>query len=150
MTIQEAFNFLEGLKNKTISKSEIKIYENFLNLLIKLKDREFSQGEIESIETKLDSLNLESNLGSRKKVFAKLLKEFKNYLKEKHSLISKGYYTNIGITYGAAFGIVAGVIIGERFEKSLGLALGIGIGMLIGLFVGRSKVAKVNIKNRML
>jgi len=150
MTIQETYNFIESLKNETTNTSEIKVYKNFLDILTKLKGRKFSLGEIQSIETELDRLNLDSNPENRKKYFNKLLKEFKDYLKEKYSLTSAGYYTNIGVTTGAAFGIVAGIIIGERFEKSLGIALGIGIGMLIGSFVGRSMDAKAKNENRML
>ena len=150
MTIQETYNFIESLKNETTNNSEIKVYENFLKILTKLKGRAFSQGEIQSIETELGSFNLESNPENRKKYFNKLLKKFKDYLKERHSLISAGYYTNIGITTGAAFGIIAGVIIGERFEKSLGIALGIGIGMLIGLFTGRNKDSQAKASGKVL
>ncbi len=139
MKIQEAYNFIESLKNEITNTSEIKVYKNFLDILTKLKSKEFSKDEIQSIETELDSLTFESNPESKKIYFNKQLKEFKGYLKEKHSLISAGYYTNVGITTGAALGIVVGVIIGERFEKSLGIAVGIGIGMLIGFFVGRNK-----------
>ena len=138
MKIQEALNFVESLKNETENTSEIKVYENFLDILAKLKGRAFSHLEVQSIETELDSLNSGSNSENRKKHFTKLLKEFKDYLKEKHSLIPAGYYTNMGITTGAGFGVIAGIIIGERFEKSLG----IGIGMLIGLIIWRSMDAK--------
>jgi N12 class adenine-specific DNA methylase len=150
MTIQENENFFESLKKDMAKKSEIKVYEELLHILSKLKTREFSKDEINSIETELDRFNLESNPESEKKHFSKRVKEFKDYLKEKHSLISAGYYSKIYITTGSALGIVAGIIIGERFEKSLGIALGIGIGMLIGSFVGRSMDAKARSENRIL
>ncbi len=150
MTIQETYNFIESLKIDTTEKYKIKVYEELLHILSRLKIREFSKNEINSIETELDNLNLESNPENRKKHFNKLLKEFKDYLKEKYALIPAGYYTNICVTSGAAFGSVAGIIIGERFETSLGIALGIGIGMLIGVFIGRSMDAKAKIENRVL
>ena len=150
MTLQEAYNFIESLKNDTMNTSEIKVYNNFLDILTKLKGREFSIGDIQSIETELNSLALQSNLENRKKHFIKQLKKFKNYLKEKHALIPERYYTNIGITSGAAFGIIAGIIIGERFEKSLGIALGIGIGMLIGAFVGRNRDSEAKAAGKVL
>ena len=150
MAIQETYNFIESLKIDTTEKSEIKVYEEFLHILSRLKIREFSKDEINSIEAELDNLNLEPNPENRKKHFNKLLKGLKDYLKEKHSLISAGYYTNIGITTGASFGIVAGIIIGERFEKSLGIALGIGFGMSIGLFVGRNRDSQAKATGKVL
>ena len=150
MTLQETSNFIESLKKDTSEKSEKKVYEELLYILSRLKIREFSQGEINSIETELNTLNLKSNPENRTKHFKKSLSKFKKYLKGTFSLTSKGYYTNMGITLGSGFGVVAGIIIGERFEKSLGIALGIGIGMLIGLFVGRSMDAKAKSENRML
>jgi hypothetical protein len=137
MTLQEASNFFKSLKNETNKESEIKIYEKFLYIINALQTRELSRDEIKSIESELDSLNLESNTGNNKKHFNKILKQFKEYLKDKHSLISAGYYTNIGISFGTAFGVVLGVVFGASFERSLGLALGISLGMLIGLFIGR-------------
>ena len=150
MTLQAAYDFFESLKIKTTKKSEIKVYEKFLHILSELKSREFSNDEVQSIESKLDSLNLESNLANNTKQLKKTLKEFEEYLKENHSLISMGYYTNIGVSTGAAFGVVLGVVFGARFERSLGLAVGISIGMLIGLFMGRYMDAKAKSENRIL
>ena len=150
MTLQDAYNFFERLKSETTKKSEIKVYNNFLHILSKLKDREFSNDEIQSIETELENLRLESNLAKNSRQLNKILKEFKEYLKENHSLISAGYYTNIAMSTGITFGVVLGVLIGERFEKSLGLAVGISIGMIIGLIIGRNLDSKAESENRML
>ncbi len=60
MTLQEAINFFESLTKLTTSKSEIKIYEKFIQVLSELKNREFPKDEAQYIEDKLDSLNLES------------------------------------------------------------------------------------------
>lgn len=150
MTIQETYNLIESLKNDTTEKSEIKVYEESLHILSRLQTREFSKDEINSIETELDRLNLQSNPDNRKKHYKKALSKFQKYLKDTFSLTTKGYYTKLGVQLGSFFGIVAGIIIGERFEKSLGIALGIGIGMLIGVFVGRSMDAKAKRENRML
>ena len=150
MTLQEAYDFIESLKIDTTEKSEIKVYEESLYILSRLQSREFSKSEINSIETELDKLNLQSNPGNRKKYNKKALSNFQKYLKDTFSLTSKGYYTKLGVQLGSSFGIVAGIIIGERFEKSLGIALGIGVGMLIGVFVGRSMDAKAKNENRLL
>jgi hypothetical protein len=137
MTLQEAYNFFKSLKTETTKKSEIKIYDKFLHILAELKLRTLSENEVRSIETELESLNLESNLESRKKYFKKALTKFESYLKDTLSLTTNGYYTERSIAYGILFGVVAGVLFGERFEKSMGLALGISIGMFIGAFIGR-------------
>ena len=150
MKIQETYNFFESLKTETNIKPEIKVYEELLHILSSLLTREFSKDEINSIETELDSLNLQSNPENKKKYYKNSLSKFQKYLKDTFSLTSKGYYTKLGVQLGSSFGIVAGIIIGERFEKSLGIALGIGIGMLIGLFIGRSMDAKAKSENRTL
>lgn len=148
MTIQEAYRFFENLKIATTKKFESKIYKEFLSILSNLDTRDFSSAEIQSIETELDNMDLESNRAINKKQLTKLLKEFKVYLKETHSLFPADYYTNLGVSFGMAFGIFAGVIFGERFEKSLGISLGIGLGMLIGLIVGRHMDSKVKLEGK--
>ncbi|MCK5637774.1 MAG: hypothetical protein KAH67_03625 [Flavobacteriaceae bacterium] len=150
MTLQEAYNFFESLKIETTKKSEIKIYEKFLHILSELKIREFSEDEIQSIETELDRLNLESNPENKKKYFKKALTKFEKYLKDTFSLTSKGYYAELGIALGMTWGVVAGILIGERFEKSLGISLGISIGMLIGIFVGRYMDSQAKAAGKML
>ena len=150
MTLQEAYNFFESLKTETTKKSEIKVYEKFLHILSELKIRALSQNEIHSIETELDSLNLESNLENRKNHFKKALTKFEKYLKDTFTLTTKGYYTERSIGYGVLFGVVAGVLFGERFEKSLGLSLGISIGMLIGAFIGRHMDSQAKAAGNML
>ena len=150
MTLQEAYNFFESFKKETTKKSEIKIYENFLHILSELKNREFSKDEIQSLETELEHLNLEANPGNRKKYLNKRLTAFKEYLKNKHSLITVGYYANIGVSMGAAFGVVAGIVFGERFEKSLGISFGICMGLFIGAYIGRRRDAQAKAAGNML
>jgi len=150
MTLQEAYNFFESLKTVTTKKSEIKIYEKFLHILTELKLRDLSQNEIHSIELELESLNLESNLESRKKYLKKALTKFEKYLKDTFTLSTNGYYTERSIGYGVLFGVVVGVIFGERFEKSMGLALGISVGMFIGAFIGRHLDSQAKAAGNML
>ena len=137
MTLQEAYNFFESLKIETTKKSEIRIYEKFLHILSELKNRDFTTDEIQSIETELDSLNLESNPENRKKYFGKALHKLNEYLKSTFSLIPGGYYITYGIAIGVAFGPVLGVLFGQFFEKSLGISIGISIGIVVGLLAGQ-------------
>ena len=137
MTLQEAYNFFESLKIETTKKSEIRIYEKFLHILSELKNRDFTTDEIQSIETELDSLNLESNPENRRKYFGKALHKLNEYLKSTFSLIPGGYYITYGIAIGVAFGPVLGVLFGQFFEKSLGISIGISIGIIVGLLAGQ-------------
>lgn len=142
MTLKNAINVFESIKTKTTKKSEIKIYNQFIDILKKLEDREFTTDEIQSIEVELKNLNLKSNPENRKKFFKKALSKFESYLKETFSLTTKGYYTNLSVSFGILLGVVVGVLIGQRFEKSMSLSFGICIGMFLGAFIGRRKDAQ--------
>lgn len=150
MTLKNSINFFESLKTETTKKSEIKVYEKFIYNLNALKNRAFSKDEIQSIEMELASLNLKSNPQNRKKFFKKALSKFEGYLKDTFSLTSKGYYTNLSVSFGILFGVVIGVLIGERFEKSLGISFGICIGMFIGVFIGSRMDSKAKATGNML
>ncbi len=150
MTLLNAINLLESLKDKTVKKSEIKVYSQFIDILLKVEKREFTTHEIESIEMELDNLALNSNPENRKKFFQKALTKFKNYLKNTFSLTSKGYYTNTSVSLGILFGVVFGVLIGEHFEKSLGFSFGICMGMFIGAYIGGRKDAQAKAAGNIL
>ena len=150
MTLKNTINFFESLKTKLTKKSEIKVYTQFIEILKKLEKREFTTDEIQSIEVELDSLNLKSNPENRKKFFKNALNKFETYLKDKFSLTSKGYYTNLSVSLGMLFGVVAGILIGERFERSLGISIGICMGLFIGAYIGRRMDAQAMSEGRVL
>jgi len=150
MTLQEVYTFFESLKIETTKKSEIRVYEKFLHILSELKNRDFSKDEIQSIEAELDRLKLASNHENRKKYFGKALSKFEKFLKDTFSLITKGYYTIIGIVLGSSFGILFGIVILTGLERSLGIALGLSIGMLIGLIIGRNMDSQAETAGKML
>ena len=150
MTLQEAYNFFESLKTETTKKYEIKVYEKFLHILTELKNREFSKDEIQSIETELKNLNLDSNPEKRKKYFKKALGKFEKYLKDTFSLTSKGHYTNLGVAYGSLLGSLVGVLISQRSEGTIAISYGISFGMLIGLLVGRYMDSQAKVAGNML
>ncbi|WP_456437719.1 hypothetical protein [Psychroserpens sp.] len=150
MTLAKANNIFNSLISVTNEKSEIKIYKDFILILNNLEKKDFSEVELETIETKLSSLNLDSKLQDKKRYFKKALNEFKSFLSKTFSLVSKNYYTNLYISLGAGFGTISGIIIGERFGKSLGIALGISVGMLLGTLIGRSRDAKALDEERVI
>jgi hypothetical protein len=150
MTVQEAFNFFESLSTETTKKSETKVYQGFLHILTRLKFRDFSKDEIQSIETELDSLNLKSNPDNRKKYFKKSLSKFEKYLKETFSLTSKGYYATLYGGLGLSFGLLFGVVFLSNLERSLGISLGLIGGMVVGSTIGRQKDAQVKSAGNLL
>jgi len=150
MTLNTASEILERLESESIKKPESTVYIKFLQILNKLKLREFSKDEIESIETALDHLNLESNPENRKKYFQKSLSKFETYLMDTFSLTSKGYYTNRYGALGLSFGLLFGVAILSNLERSLGITIGLIGGMVVGSMIGRNKDAQVKAAGNML
>jgi len=148
MTIQEASIFFNNLKTKSNNNYRIKIYKNFLYILNSLQNKDLSKDEIQSIEIKFDILDLESHRESNQRELNKILKEFTDYLREKHSILKKGYYMNIGVSIGSVFGLIAGILIKERMDKSIGVALGIVIGVTIGIIIGKILDAKVKAEGK--
>lgn len=142
MTLENAYSYFENVSLEATRKSEIKVYEQFLHILSKLKDRSFSTKDLKSIETELDRLNLESNPQNKKKYFKKALNSFEKYIKTKFSLTTKGYYTNLGMGLGLSFGLMFGVAILSNLERSLGISIGLMGGMLVGSVWGRQKDAE--------
>jgi hypothetical protein len=150
MTLQEASNFFENLKNETSKKSEIKIYKKILDILTGLKNRDFSKDEIQTIETELESIGLKSNRANNIKFFKKALNKFELFLKDTFSLTSKGYYTNLGSVLGGGFGILFGVVFLSSWEQSLGISMGLIFGSAIGMFIGESMDAQAMSEGRMI
>jgi hypothetical protein len=138
MKLKNAFNYFESLISKTSKKSEIKVYQEFIQIITSLEKRNLSETEIHSIEKELDTLDLSSTTPNNKKFFNKELKQFKKYLKDTFSLTTKGFYTSIAIVLGSSFGILFGVLFLSSLERSLGISLGIIGGMFIGLTIGRN------------
>nr|WP_319512669.1 hypothetical protein [uncultured Draconibacterium sp.] len=150
MTLQEAHNFFESLKKGTAKKSEIKVYNQFIDILKKLENRVFTTDEIQSIEAELDSLKLKSNPENRTKFFKNARCKFENFLKQTLSLTAKGYYTNLSVSLGVLCGVVFGTLIGEHFERSLGISFGVCMGLFLGAYIGRRLDAQAKEAGNML
>ena len=133
MTADETIKFFNKLRSQTTKKSELKVYDDFIQTLTKLIKRDLSTGDLISIETKLDDLKLKSNPEKKRKHFRKALHSFKEYLKKEFSLVSKGYYTAIGMSLGMCFGVA----FGSAIQESIGTSSGLVFGMLIGLVIGK-------------
>ncbi len=128
-------NLFNRLVSETTEKSEIKVYRDFIKILVNLEKRSFTKSEVQSIETELDALSINSAKTNKIKQLKKSLQQFKKYLKDTFSLITKGYYTYLGITFGASIGLLSGIIFLSSLERSLGISLGISVGTLIGIII---------------
>lgn len=147
MNINEASDFFESQLNRVDKKSEIKIYKTFIGILSDLKKRDLTKEELQSIEEELDTLELKSNPENRKKYFKQKLAAFQEYLKDKLSLISEGYYTAIGMSLGVAFGAA----FGAQYDMSMGVSFGMLFGLIIGSYMDseaekQNRVLKINLK----
>lgn len=154
MTLNDASNFFESLKTDTYKKSEIKIFKSFIEILTALKHRDLTEKELQSLETKLDTLDLKAKTKNRTKYYRKVIEEFKIYMKDELSLTVSGYYTTQGLTLGMAFGpgigIVLGMLFPNYFERSMGIVLGLLAGIIIGQLVGNNLDTKAEMQNRIL
>ncbi len=150
MKLKYVSNLFENLIDETSKKSEIKIYQEFIQIITSLENKDLSENEIKSIETELDRMKLRSNSRNRKKYYKKALNAFKNYLKETYSLTTKGYYTQLYGGLGLSFGLLFGVAILSNLERSLGLSLGLIGGMVVGSIMGRNKDAQAKISGKTL
>lgn len=137
MTLLKAIDHFENLLSETSKKSEIKVYNEFIQILRSLEQKNLSEAEMQSIEEKLDALDLNSAETNNKRFFNRALKQFKKYLMDTYSFINKGYYSSLGIVLGSSFGALIGVVFLSGFERSMGISLGLSFGMLIGLLIGR-------------
>ncbi|WP_421764798.1 hypothetical protein [Ekhidna sp.] len=154
MKLSEALDFFKDLIEKTNDKSESKVYQGFINILSNLKNRELTEQQLNSIELKLDSLDLLANSENRKKYLKRKLNEFTTYLNKEFSFITEGYYTGIGMVYGMMFGSGMGLVLGTAFGAGIGTAIGLstgtGIGMVFGMMFGAAKDAEAKKQNRVL
>ena len=142
MKLKSAINIIEELASRTSKKSELKIYQEFFQILKSLEERELSETEIQAIEIELDNLDLNSAEAVSKKRISSALNQFKKYLKESFSLTTKSYYANLGVGLGSSFGILFGVVFLSSMERSLGISLGLCFGMILGLIIGKNMDAK--------
>lgn len=133
MELKNAINIIEELESRTSKKSELKIYQEFIQILKKLEERELSETEIIAVEIELENLKLNSANADSKKRISLALNRFKKYLKDTLSLTTKSYYTKLGVGLGSSFGILFGVVFLSNMERSLGISLGLCFGMFIGL-----------------
>lgn len=136
MTLVETHKYLEKLIATTNSKAESTIYKEFIQVIMGLEKMTFSEIERQSIEQKLDTLNLKINPRNKKRHFSKALKHFKGYLKAHYNLTTRGYYTTIAVGLSSLLGGIVGILLFLAFDSPWGIQTGLFLGLLIGFLVG--------------
>ena len=162
MTINDTIGLFNSLLSQTDKKSERKIYNSFIGTLTALINSDLTELQLQSVEEKLNVLNLKANSENRKKYVTRKLAEFKAFLKDEFSFVSEGYYSGLGMTLGmilgggigmalgTGIGVIFGMSNGMVFGMTFGISLGAGFGMMIGLITGRKKDSDAENQNRVL
>lgn len=97
MNIDEALIIFFKLRNNTENRTQSRIYDKFISILLDLQQRDFTPNQKKDIEIELLALNLKDNLNPTKKDLNKKLRSFESFLTTKFSIISKNYYVNMGM-----------------------------------------------------
>ena len=146
MKLNKALDHFKILANRTDNKRERKVYDKFVGILSNLQTRDLSEEQILSIEEKMEELNLSEKPIYAKKSPKKKLSLFIKYLQEKLSLVTEGYYTALGVT----FGMMLGVALAPTLERQMGISINMGLGMLLGAAIGQYLDTKAAKENRVL
>ncbi|MEL7002354.1 MAG: hypothetical protein AAFN93_06415 [Bacteroidota bacterium] len=152
MDINEALKLLRSHIIKANKKTEIRMYNGFIEVLTSLKDKNLTKDEFKSIEAELEKIALKSAIYTNKRGLSKEISRFKDYLNHNFSLVTEGYFTILGTAIGVAFGSTFGVVYGPIFgvEPGIQMALGTPFGLIIGLLVGIFLDYQADEQNRVL
>jgi hypothetical protein len=154
MNIKDSTDFFNSLVSQTDKKSERKIYNCFIGTLTSLNEKDLTEKHLQSIQEKLSVLNLNVNVGNRKKYYKRKLSEFKAFLKDEFSFTSAKYYTEIwmiyGMIYGTGIGLSIGIAINPSLGASIGLSIGTGVGMVFGMLIGARKDAEAKRQGKVI
>ncbi len=104
MTINEAINLRNNLQSQTDKKSDIKAYNCFIRTLTSLNDKDLNENQLQLIQEKLSSLQLNEAPENRKKYYKKKHSELRSFLKKEFSFTHKKYYTDMGLMFGIIYG----------------------------------------------
>lgn len=152
--INQASELLNTLLLQADKKSEKKVYGCYIRTVSSLNNKDVTQDQIQVIQEKLASLDLNIVPENRKEYYKQHLSEFKAILKNEFSFSSAKYYTEIWMVYGMLFGsglgMSIGTAIGAGLGTSIGLSIGIGVGMVLGMTYGARKDAEAKRQGRVI
>jgi len=76
MLLKDALNHFRNLESEATRKSEVRIYQKFIQVLTRLEDRDLSDDEVQSIEEALDAFDLNSTTTHYNRHWNKALRQF--------------------------------------------------------------------------
>ena len=148
MKINTAIIVLEGLLSNTDSKPRKTIYKQLERALHDLKERDLSSDQLNSVEEALNRLRLNDAADLSVRELKRHRKQWIKDVTAALSLVTKGYYTALGMAFGVAAGGAASAIINDFSTSSTGLA--IGLGLIAGYLVGNYLDIEATKKNRVM
>jgi len=132
----------------------IKTFEQFALFLSDLESLNLEQGELNSIEAKIDKLNLKKEVKNKRRYLVKKWRELEGYLIKRHKIVRNGHYQSAGAAYGAIIGCLPSFIPlalnASMFYIVLVLILGFSFGIYLGYLVGKRFDLSALKENRVL
>lgn len=98
MKIDEALIVFYKLKNNTLKKDKLRIYNEYISILLDLRLRDLTSNQTRIIENKLSTLDLNNSSRLTTKNLQKRLTSLEHFLRKNFSIISENYYINTGMT----------------------------------------------------
>lgn len=103
--IKATIIYLKKLLSKTTDKSEIKTFNNFIEILSRLREKNLSDKQKEETESFIQYLELEKVPSFNNADFKKKLIEFKKFLKARLRLVPTNFYTTWAFSFGFSFAV---------------------------------------------
>jgi len=149
MNINDTSELLNSLLSQADKKSEKKLYTCFIRTLTSLKNKDLTKSQLELIQEKLSSLNLNTTTENRKKFYKQKHSEFKGFLKNEFSFTSEKHYTELWMIYGMIIGSSFGLI-SSGLGISFGISIGPGAGLILGMLYGSTKDAEAKKQGKVI
>lgn len=134
--------FLKKQLSKTNEKSEIKTFEKFIELLLKLKEKDLSIEQKEGIESYLQYLKLEKIPSFSNEMFKKKSAKFKKHLRNKLHFMPSNYYTTWAVSFAASFAI------GFAIQNNIDYSIKIGVISAALIIIGIGKIMDLRMKKK--
>lgn len=135
--------YLKKQLSKTNEKPEIKVFEKFIVLLEKLKDKDLSIEQTESIESYLRYLELEKIPSFNNEIYKQKLAKLKRHLRSKLGFVPNNHYTTWTASFSLSFAIAFAIQSNIDAYLKLGVAsvalFIVGVGIFIDMRMRRQE-----------
>ena len=127
-------------------------FQNFLELLLALGERDLPQAVTEALNLKIDALNqFEGTEKEYRKALVNTEYKILKFLEKEHKIVPKNHYQKTWLALGmAVFGVPIGVAMGTALGNMGFMGVGIGMGLAIGVAVGAGMDKKARDEGRQL